>query len=142
MGPIVVEDQMHVQPHRDRRLNRVEKLPELPRPMSVMELPNDSTCCHFQDGEERRGAMAAVVVRAAFYLPRTHWQQRACPIQRLNLRFFIHTQDEGLIWGMQIEADHNAHLLDKQQVGRQLERLRAMGLQAEGSPDAMHRTCG
>jgi hypothetical protein len=138
MRPLVVEDQMHVQLRRDCRLNGIEELSELPRSVAVMERPNDAACGDFPGGEERRGAMAVVVMCAAFHLARTHRQQRARPIQGVNLRLLIHTQHQGLVWRMQVEAHNIAYLLDNQGIGRQFEGFRAMRLQAERPPDALH----
>jgi hypothetical protein len=140
MRPIVVEDEMHVQLRRDMGLNRVEELPKFSRPLSVMELPNDAACLDFQGGEERRRAMATIVMRPALDLSRAHRQQRTCAIQGLNLRLFIDAQDKRCIRRMEIQADNIAHLLDEQRIGRQLERLGPMRLQAKGPPDAMHGT--
>lgn len=140
MRAIVVEDQMHVQLCGDRRLNRVEELPELSRPMPLMELPNDAAGFDFQGGEERGRAMAMVVMGPTLNLSRAHRQQGARAVQGLNLGFLIHAQDQRFVGGMQVEPHNITHLLNKQRVGRQLERLGAVRLQAEGPPDALHRT--
>jgi len=140
MGAIVVQDHMHVQAGRDVRLDRIEELPELPRPMPLVECANDAAGLHFQGREERGRAMAVVVMRPSLNLPGTHRQQGARAVQGLNLRFLIHAQDERLVRGMEREPHDIAHLLNKQRVGRQFERLGAMRLQAEGPPDALHGT--
>ncbi len=106
MGPRVVTDQMHVQLRGDIRVNRVEELSELLRPMPLMELPNDPAWWAFQGGEERRRARARGVLRSTLDLSRGHRQQRARPVQGWNLRLLIHTQHQGLVWRMPVES-HN-----------------------------------
>ena len=138
MRAIVVEDQMHVQTGRDAGFDGVQELPEFSGTMSLMQLPNDAARLHFQRSEERGRAMAAVVMRATLDLPRAHRQQRARAIQRLNLRFLIDAQDKRFVRGMEIQTDDIPNLLDEQRIGRQLERLGPMRLQAKGPPDAVH----
>jgi hypothetical protein len=76
--------------------------------------------------------MAVIVMRPTHNLPRAHRQQRARPVQGLNLGFLIHAQNQRFVWGLQGEAHNIAPLLDKQGIGRQFERLRPMRLQAKG----------
>src|SRR5688572_3394611 len=94
MRAIVIQNQMHVQAGRDGGLDRVEELPELHGSMPLVELPNDSPGLALQGGEEGCGVMAVVVMRAALHLAGSQWQQRARPIQGLNLRFLIDAQDQ------------------------------------------------
>lgn len=131
---------MHVQLRGAIRFNRVEELPELLRSMPLLELPDDAACFDFQGGEERGRAMAMVVMGPMFDLSRAHRQQGARAVQGLNLGFLILAQDQRFVGLLQVESHNIAHLLDKQGIGRQFERLRAMRLQAEGPPDAMPHT--
>jgi len=140
MGAIVVQDHMHIQAGRDTGLNSVEELPELTRPMSVVQCAYDATSLHFQGRKERGRAMTAVVMRPTLDLSGTHRQQGARAVQHLNLGFLIQARDECFARRMEVEPHNIAHLLDKQRVGRQLERFRPMLLQPEGSPDPMHGT--
>jgi hypothetical protein len=118
MGAVVVQDHMHVQAGRDVGLDRVEELPELTCPMPLVEGADDAAGLHFQGREERGRAMAAVVMRPALDLPRTHRQQRARAVQGLNLRLFIDAQDQRFVRWMEREPYNIPHLLDKQRIGR------------------------
>ena len=71
----------------------------------------------------------------AAQLARVQGQQRLAAIQRLDLRLLIDAQDKGFVWRTQIEPDNVSDFLNEQRIGRQLERLRAMRLQPEGSPN-------
>ena len=83
--------------------------------------------------------MPPVVVRAAFDLAGAHRQHGLRAIQRLNLRFLIDTEHDGMRRRMHVQADDVPHLVDEQRIGRQLERLGAMRLQAKRAPDLLNR---
>lgn len=70
--------------------------------------------------------------------PLLHRQARLCPIQRLDLRFFIHAQHHRLVWGVEVDAHHIRQLLHKPRVLRQLERFDPVRLQAVRVPDSGH----
>lgn len=59
-------------------------------------------------------------------------------VERLDLRLLVHAQDDGMLGRADVEADHIAHLGHEIWIGRELERLHAMGLQTKGTPDALH----
>ena len=120
---------MHVQVPRNRLVDRVEEASEFERPMSRVTLADDRSRFDVQRGEERRRPVADVVVRPPFDLPGPQRQHRRAAIQRLDLRLFIDTQDQGAIRWRQIQADDIAHLVDEERVLRELERLDAVGLQ-------------
>src|SRR4051812_37229373 len=80
--------------------------------------------------EQRRGAMALVIVRAPFDLPRTHRQQRLRAIEGLDLALLVDADHQRLVRRIEIEPDNVAHLLDELWIGRELERLGAVRLQA------------
>src|SRR6476659_2252906 len=97
--------------------------------------------CHRGDEarEQRRGAVALVIVRAPFDLPWTHRQQRLRAIESLYLALLIDADHQRLVGRIEIEPDDVAHLLDELWIGGELERLRTMRLQRERPPDALHR---
>jgi hypothetical protein len=78
-------------------------------------------------------------VGPALDLARPHRQQGHGAVERLSLRFLVHTQDHGFLWRVHIEPDDVAHLLDEQRVFGQLEGLGPMGLERERSPDPTDR---
>lgn len=63
--------------------------------MPAMKLADDLTRGDVERGEQRRGAMAFVVMRPPFDLPWSHGQKRLRTIQRLNLRLLVDTEERG-----------------------------------------------
>ena len=116
-----------------------KNFPELERPVAAGQLPEDSTGLDVQRGEPRRGPMAGIVVRAALGLARAHGPERLRAIQRLNSRLLIDAQHHRVLRWIHVEPDDVPHLLDEQRVGRQLEGLHSVRLQAERPPDPTDR---
>ena len=83
--------------------------------------------------------MPRIVVAPARRLARVHRQQRLGAVERLDLRFLVDAQDDGAVRRRHVEPDHIAHLGDEVGIGRQLEGLHPVWLQAEGPPDPLHR---
>ncbi len=63
----------------------------------------------------------------------------AVPVERLNLRLFVHRQYERAIRRVHIETDNIPDLLEKQRILRKLERLDSVGLKCKGAPDPADR---
>jgi len=83
--------------------------------------------------------MAHISVCAPLSHPRHHRQNRLFAVQRLNLRFLIHTQHNRAIGWRQIQPHDVLNFVDKQRVAGQFECLATMGLQAKSIPDAPDR---
>jgi riboflavin biosynthesis pyrimidine reductase len=69
---VVVEDQVNVELRRDGLVDRVEELTKLHRTVAAMTASDDGARLDIQGREERRRAMANVVVGAPFDLAGTH----------------------------------------------------------------------
>ena len=91
---------------------------------------------------ERGRAVPLVVVRAPLDLARAHRQQRLGAVERLDLAFLVDAQDQRPIRRGHVQPDHVAHLRDEVGVGRELEGLDPVRLQAERPPDPLHRGGG
>ena len=61
--------------------------------------------------------MAEVIMGVSFSPAWTHRQQRLGALQCLNLAFFIHAENDGILRWTHIKADHIAHLLEKKRIG-------------------------
>ena len=61
-------------------------------------LPDDRTGGYVEGREQRRRAMACVIVSASLRLPRSHGHDRLGAFQRLNLAFFVDAQNQGSGW--------------------------------------------
>jgi len=80
----------------------------------------------------------SIVVGAQFDLTGTHRQKRLTAVKRLDLAFFINAQHDRALGRGDVKTDNITHFFDEERIGRQLERLTAMRLQSERSPDALH----
>src|SRR4030095_3324694 len=106
--------------------------------MTTMELADDLTGFCIKGCEKCSGSVAGVIMCPPFRLSWTHRKNWLLAIEGLNLRLLIDTHDERLVGWIKIQSDDIANLLDEQRILRQLERLRPMGLQCEGSPDSAY----
>jgi hypothetical protein len=82
--------------------------------------------------------MAGVVVATPRRLAGPHWQHRLTAVERLDLGFLVHAQNDGMLGRRDIETHDVAHLGHEVRVGRELERLHAVRLQPKGPPDALY----
>lgn len=80
-----------------------------------------------------------VVVRPAFGDAGHHRQDRLFTIQGLDLAFLVDAENKRAVGRREVKADDIAHLVDEQRIVRQLERLAAVGLQAERRPHPADR---
>ena len=72
---------------------------------------------HVQRCEQRGRPVALVIVRLARGQAGTQRKDRLCPVQRLNLTFLVHAQNNGVIRWVQIQP-HNIADLARQTVDR------------------------
>ena len=107
--------------------------------MAAETFADDSAFQHIERGEKGRGAMAHVIVSHGAATSSFHGQARLSPIQGLNLRFLIHTEDQRFVRRIEIEADDIGELFDKLLVARKFEGSHAVRLQAMAVPYAGDR---
>ena len=81
--------------------------------------------------EQRRRAVAGVVVATALGRSRNHRQHRLEPVERLDLGLFVHREHHGVLGRVEVKTHDVSHLLDEKRIGRELEALLAPGLQSE-----------
>src|SRR3954447_16174385 len=74
-----------------------------------------------EGGEQRCGAVPLVVMAPSCRLAGTHRQHRLTAVQRLDLGFLVHTQNDGVLWRRDVKADNVAHLGNEVRIGRELE---------------------
>ena len=136
---VVVHHQVHVEIAGHGGLDLVEEAAKLGRPVPGKAFADDPAGGDVQSSEQRGRAMALVVVRSPGNLARTHRQHRLTAVQRLDLRLFVHTQNDGVLRRRYVKAHDIAHLGHEVRIGRELERLHPVRLEPEGPPDALHR---
>jgi hypothetical protein len=86
-----------------------------------------------------RLVMPLVVVGAALGQARQHRQDRLGAVQRLDLGLLVHAQHHRPLGRVVIQPDDIDDLLDKQRIGRQLEAVGQVRLEAEVPPDPPDR---
>ena len=102
MGAVVVTYQMQLQ-LRITSCQRLQKGDDVP--MATVAASVDLSAGHLQRGEQAGGAVASVIMGHAGGQPRPHWQRRLSAVKRLDLRFFVHTQDQRALGWVEIEPD-------------------------------------
>ena len=110
--------------------------------MAWFALGNHAAIQDVEGGKERGGAMAEVVVSDTFDVTQAQGQHRLGAFERLDLAFFVDTQDQGVIWGIEVKAHDVAHLFHEERVGGEFEALGAMRLESEELEVAAHRALG
>ena len=138
VGGVVVHHEMHVEVARHRFFNLVQEAAELARAMARVAPANDAARGGVKGSKERSRAVAGAVVRAPFDLAGPQRQQRLASIEHLDLALLVDAQHESAGRRCHGEADDVADLGDEIRIGRELEGLGAVGLQAESPPDALH----
>ena len=91
---------------------------------------------HVQRGEEIDRAMPQVIVGPSFGVADVHRQDRLRALERLDLGFLVDREHDRIVGRVHVQPDHIADLRHQLRIGRQLERLRDVGLQPERAPDA------
>ena len=140
VSSVVVQDEVDVDIGGNATFDLVEEASELHTTVPAVATPGYLPGGNVESGEQGGRAVAGVVVRTPFHLPGSHRQKRLLPVESLDLRLLVDTQDDGVLRWVQVETDDIAHFLDEERVGRDLERLDPMRLEREGLPDAANRS--
>ena len=88
--------------------------------------------------EQCGGAVALVVVRHCPATPLLDRQSWLGTIECLDLAFLVDAQDQGLVWRVEIKADHIVELFDKTLVAAELESLVQMRLKPVSIPNTLN----
>src|SRR5690606_12926842 len=126
VGPVVVADQMHVEMLGYIGLNVPQERQELLMTVLGLALRKYGAVGYVERREQRRRAVAHVVVSDALDVAKPHRQHWLGALERLTLTLLIDTQNQRMIGRVQIQPDDVAHLLDEERIVRELEALRAV----------------
>ena len=121
VGAIVVENEMHGEVGRHAGLDVAEKGEKLLMPVASLALREHFAGLNVQRGEERRGAMARVVVGDALHVAQAERQIGLGPLQRLNLALLVDAEHQGVVGGIEIGSHDVTHLLHEERVGGELK---------------------
>jgi len=106
--------------------------------MFRLALANDTSIECVHRGKQRRHTMALVIMRHRLSATSLQRQARLGPVKRLDLGLLVATEDQGVLRGIEIQADDGLEFLGKALVVRHLEALYPMRLEAVRLPDAPH----
>ena len=121
MGGVVVEDHVHDFFGRHLRLNGVQEADELLVTMALHTSANDLAFEDIESSEQRRCAMALVVVGHRAGSAFLHRQAGLGAVERLDLRLFVDREDDGMAGRIDIKPDNIAQLVDELRVVGKLE---------------------
>ena len=121
------------------RSRTVEEANELLVPVALHALPDHHAVEHVHGGEQRRRAVADVVVRDRAGPPLLHRQAGLRAVESLDLRLLVDREDDSMGWRVDVKADHIADLAGELRVAAELEGSQPVRRQAVGAPDLLHR---
>ena len=121
VGSIIVEDQMQIQPGRKFSVQVSEEPQKLLMAVSLHTVADDSAFQQVQRCKQGGCSVALIIMRQSSTAAFLHGQAWLGSLQRLNLAFFIHTEDDGLVGRIEVETNHIGELLDKLFVPREFE---------------------
>ena len=101
---------------------------------------DDSAVEDVEGGEQRRRAMAFVVVGHGSGAAHLYRQAGLDMIKGLDLALLINREDDGVSGMVDIEADDVTQFVDKLRVGGELELLQPVRLKVVRTPDALDGT--
>src|SRR6185437_9952019 len=142
VSAVVIGDEVDVQTRRNIAVEMVEKRQEFLMAMARLALSDHFAIEHVERGEQRRGAVAIIIVRYSFNVTQAHWQHRLAALQRLHLTFFVYAQHQRIVGRIEVQAYDVAHFLHEERIGGKLEALGPMRLQTKQRKIATDCTFG
>ena len=136
---VVVEDDMDHLAGGHLALDGVEKADEFLVTVFLHAPGDDRAVENVESGEQRRGAVALVIVGDRSAFAGLERQARLGAIERLDLGLLVDRQDEGMSRRCHVEADDVFELGDEIGVVRAFEGSETMGLQLMNLPDPLNR---
>jgi hypothetical protein len=136
VGRVVVDDQVQLDPLPYCTVDLLEEPDELFSPVARLAFADDDAGLHVKCGEQRRRAVAFVIVGHGGGPALFHRQARLRAVERLDLAFLVNAQHHRLVRWVHVEANDVDDFLLELGIVRDLERFDAMRLEAGFAPDA------
>ena len=130
MGGVIVEDHVDDLSRRDLGLDGVEEADELLMAMALHVAADHRAVENVEGGEQRRRAVALVVVGHRAGAALFQRQPRLGAVERLDLALLVDRQHDGVRGRIDVEPDDVAQLVDELWVVGELELAHAMRLQS------------
>ena len=137
MSRVIVHDNMEIKLRGHVGIDVAEELEELLMAVTLLALAHHLAGSDIESGKECRRAMAQIVVRIAFQIAQAHRKSRLTALQSLTLAFLVHTENQCVCRGIQIEADDVPDFFHEERVGRQLESPTAVRFDPKRTPDPL-----
>jgi hypothetical protein len=131
------EDHVHGLAGRDGLLDGVEEADELLMAMALHASADDLAVQHVEGGEQRRRAVALVVVRHGPGAAALHGQAGLRSVERLDLALLVDGQHHRVGGRIDVEPDDVPDLGGEVRVVRELEGADAVRLEPVRTPDAL-----
>ncbi len=138
--PVVIHDQMQWRTLGKLPVQASQEAQKLLMPVLGHALPDYPSVQDIESGKECGGPVPLVVMGHRATASLLHRQARLSALEGLDLALLIHTEDDGLVRGIEIQSDYVSELLGKPRILGKLEPLGAVRLQSVGGPDALHRS--
>ncbi len=142
VGGVVVEDDVNELSGRNLGLDGVQEADKLLMAMALHIAADDGSVEDVERGEQRRRAIAFVVMGHRAGAAFLQGQTGLCAVERLDLALLIDRQHDGVRRRIDIEPDDIAQFVDELRIVRKLELPDPMRLKAMGAPDALDRADG
>ncbi len=138
VGGVIIEDQMQIEMGGRLSIDLFEESQELVCPMAWHTFADNRARCHIERGEERRGAVAFVIMGHGSGAALLQRQTGLGAIERLDLAFLVDGQHQRLLRRVEVEADDILDLFGEVGIVGDLEALHEMRLEAIFGPDALY----
>lgn len=135
---VVAHRQAQEQFCRGGRVDRAQECEELLVSTPTMRFSDDLLGGDVQCRKQSRRTAAAVAMGTPLGHPGHHRETRLSANQGANFAFLMHTKNQGAIRRVQGQPHDTAYFLDEQKIGRGLEGLATVRLQAKGVPNPHH----
>ena len=139
VGGVVIDDQVESEPFRRLPIELLEEAEELVVAVAVVTLAHDFTGSDVEGSEERRRAMALVIMGHRPRPALLHGQPGLGTVKGLNLTLLIDAEDDRLLWRVEVEPGDILQLRREVRITGELKRLLAVWLEAVLLPDALDR---
>jgi hypothetical protein len=128
---VIVDDEVDIEGRRDIGVDMLEKGEEFLVAMTCATLREDPAIGDVEGCEQGRRAMPDVIVGDTLNIAEPKREHRLRTFQSLNLALLIDAQHNGLIGGIEVQADDVPDLVDEQRIGGKVEAFGAVWLNAE-----------
>ena len=138
MCAIIIHDQMQVESGWRFAVYFLEETDKFLMPMAWHTIANHLTVEHAEGRKQGGCAVAFVIVRHCPAAALLDGETRLGAVERLDLTLLVDTQNQGLVWRIEIQSNYVAEFLNKVFVAAELEGPDQMWLEVVLLPDPLN----